>query len=268
LKYLIQSTKKIVQENGTLPFSVYSSIKEQHLLNVPIIKPLLILILSGSKQLGTQSPFSCPAGTFVFLSNNPMIDMRNIPNDEEYYAVLIEFEYEDFVQFKSYPNKKKKYLQGNISSDFARVLHQFIEWSTFAPKSLWHLRRQELLQFIYHSGYEDVAAIVEAPSLTHQLRRLIFDHITDDTSVDNLADKLAMSESTLRRKLKTEGVSIKTIKDQTRLGYGLHLVQTTMKPIGTIAEYCGYTSQSRFTDKFKHMFGTTPSELRKTRVHD
>jgi len=75
-----------------------------------------------------------------------------------------------------------------------------------------------------------------------------------------------MSESTLRRKLKAEGTSIQEIKDQTRMGFGLHLLQTTKKSISIIAQECGYQSQSRFTSRFKDRFGLTPTELRKTKL--
>jgi AraC-like DNA-binding protein len=75
-----------------------------------------------------------------------------------------------------------------------------------------------------------------------------------------------MSESTLRRKLKLEGTSVQEVKDQARLGLGLHLLQTTRQPISLVAEKCGYLSQSRFTDRFKKRFGLTPSELRKTKM--
>lgn len=58
------------------------------------------------------------------------------------------------------------------------------------------------------------------------------------------------------------------IKDQARLGLGLHLLQTTHYSIVLIAEKCGYKSQSRFTDRFKERFGLTLSELQKTKMED
>ncbi|WP_462154574.1 helix-turn-helix domain-containing protein [Pseudoalteromonas piscicida] len=53
-----------------------------------------------------------------------------------------------------------------------------------------------------------------------------------------------------------------------KLGHGLHLIQTSYEPIGLIAEKCGYSSSSRFTDRFKQLYGLTPSALRKTRMSD
>lgn len=89
-----------------------------------------------------------------------------------------------------------------------------------------------------------------------------------ELSIAHICNQLAMSESTLRRKLNSEGTSVQEIKDQARLGRGLHLLQTTRDSIGLIAEKCGYQSQSRFTGRFKGRFGLTPSELRNTKTVD
>lgn len=267
LQELTTSAKKTLQEQKQLPFSVYSSVTEQHILNAPVIKPLLIFVLAGVKQLGRNNEIICPAGGFVFLSNSTTIDMRNIPIDEEYFAVLVEFEHSDFDQFKYKKSSVNNYFQGEVDYVLSKTLQQYIEWSIFAHPEAWHFRKKELLQIIYQSGYEDVIAIAEYPSLSHKLHDIIRGDISGDWSVERLTERLATSESTLRRKLKAEGTDIYTIINGTRLGHALHLVQTTMEPIGHIAERCGYYSQSRFTDKFKKLFGVTPSKLRKTRMN-
>ena len=267
MKNLIKLAKKSLSENNNLPFSIYSSTKEQHIANVPVIKPLLIFILGGMKKLGKEND-ECVSGTFVFLSNSPNIDMRNIPDDEEYFAVLIEFDYSDFNQFKFKQKLKQKYFKGEIDPILECALQQFIELSMMVEPNALQFRKQELLQLLYLSGYEQVSAIAEPPSVSQQIYDIINERIDDDWNVERLAEKLYMSESTLRRKLKTEGTSIKAIRNRTRLGYGLHLIQTTMEDIGRIAMRCGYQSQSRFTDQFKQLFGMTPTELRKTRMND
>ncbi|WP_293128685.1 AraC family transcriptional regulator [Moritella sp.] len=267
MKNLIKLAKKSLSEKTDLPFSIYSSSKEQRIANVPIIKPLLIFILGGSKKLGKDGD-KCHSGSFVFLSNSPNIDMRNIPDDEEYFAVLIEFEYSDFNQFKFKQKVKNKYFKGEINSLLERALQQFIELSMLVEASALNFRKQELLQLLYLSGYEEVSAIAEPPSISQQIYDIINEKVDDDWSVDRLASKLFMSDSTLRRKLKSEGSSIKEIRTRTRLGYGLHLIQTTMEGIGRISMRCGYQSQSRFTEQFKQLFGVTPTELRKTKLND
>ena len=83
MQELIASLKQVIETTDPLPFSVYSSVKEQRILNVPIIKPLLICVLDGCKELGDNNETICPAGSFVFLSNSAKVDMRNIPQSSE-----------------------------------------------------------------------------------------------------------------------------------------------------------------------------------------
>ena len=265
---LIQTAKQVLQAREELPFSVYSSHQEQHLFNVPMIKPMLICVLDGCKKLGDENQVSCVAGDFIFLSNSPNVEMRNIPENSQYFALLVEFEYQDFQCFEAQQVKAETSFQGEVDSLLLHTLQQFVEWSAIAPVELWPSRRQELLMLLNHQGYEQVRGIVESPSLSHQLFNLISVDIAADLGAEALSSQLAMSESTLRRKLSAEGTNLQAIKDKARLGHGLHMVQTTANPIGLIAEQCGYQSQSRFTDKFKQQFGITPSDLRKTRMRD
>jgi len=73
--------------NNPSQFTLYTSIKEQNLLNVPIAKPLLIVVLSGHKELGVDNELICQSGEFIFLSDSPAINMRNIPKDNEYLTI-------------------------------------------------------------------------------------------------------------------------------------------------------------------------------------
>ena len=266
IKDLINLAKIVQGEGPLLPFSVYSSTSEQQILNTPIVKPLLIFVLSGIKKLGVDGELVCPAGCFVFLSNKSGINMRNIPVDKEYLAILVDFEYSDFNQFKPSQEKVEKRFSGEIDYVLARTMHQYMEWSAFAYPEAWHFRKKELLQIIYQSGYEQVSSMAAPPTFSHQLHNLIHEDISGDWNINRLTAKLAISESSFRRKLKAEETDIHLIVNSARLGSALHLLQTTLQPIGLIAERCGYISHSRFTEKFKKMFGITPSELRKTRI--
>jgi len=115
-------------------------------------------------------------------------------------------------------------------------------------------------------GHKEISSMATNLKVGHRLHAIFTEQHSEELAMENICEQLAMSESTLRRKLKLEGTTVQDIKDQVRLGLGLHLLQTTLFPIGIIAEKCGYQSQSRFTDRFKGRFGLTPSELRKTKV--
>ncbi|WP_221801918.1 helix-turn-helix transcriptional regulator [Oceanobacter mangrovi] len=277
---LLETARTLAEQGTDLPFAVYSSVDEQHLVNIPIIKPVMVCVLAGSKRLGANLEISCQAGEFVFIANDPSVTMRNIPANTRYFAVFIEFEFEDFVGLGSAvesaaecspagllpaQGQAQQLIIGKMTAPFMAALQQFVECSTFVPPGLWAGRRRELLQLLIWQGYRQIADIVASPNVRHTLHQMISADVTHDWTITELADRLAMSESTLRRKLSAEGTGFQAIKDGARLGQGLHLVQTTLDPIGLVAERCGYQSQSRFTDKFKQLFGMTPTDLRKTR---
>jgi len=267
---LISTIKASNIAECTLPFSVYSSIKEQHLLNVPVVKPLFIAVLDGDKKLGKKGEILCRAGDFILLSDSPAINMRNIPKDNEYFALLIEFEYEDFVgiRVENTINSSENFTVGEISIALEKCLLQFVEWSLYAPQAMWSLRKKELLQLLCHLGHPEVLAMAAPHKLGQKIHSILTKQPSADLSVSVLCQQVAMSESTLRRKLLAEGTSLQEIKDQVKLGFGLHLLQTTNYSVVFIAEQCGYQSQSRFSSRFKDRFGLTPSALRKTKMTD
>jgi len=267
LQTIIKNTiKSSINEKNELPFAVYSSIKEQNLLNVPIVKPLLVVVLSGSKELGKDKKLICHAGHFIFLSDSPAINMRNIPKNEEYFALLIEFDYQDFNGLQSRVANKQHYCMGETTPILEQCLQQFVESSLWAPKHLWSLRKRELITLLCYLGHKEILSMKANAKLGHRLHDMFCEHGFHELTNEHICEQLAMSESTLRRKLNSEGTSVQEIKDQARLSLGLHLLQTTRQPISLVAEKCGYQSQSRFTDRFKKRFGLTPSELRKTKM--
>lgn len=62
------------------------------------------------KKLGANHEITCNAGNFIFLSNRTPINMRNIPKDTEYLAILIEFDYQDFNSIEMNSRNKKRML--------------------------------------------------------------------------------------------------------------------------------------------------------------
>lgn len=266
MKKLIDTIKAVMNENCELPFAVYSSIKEQRILNVPMVNPMLIVVLRGTKELGDNNELTCKAGDFVFLSDSPSIHLRNIPSNEEYFALLITFEPQELEGLPVNLSHQKHYSVGQTAPILVECLQQFVESSVWAPQSLWSLRKREIIELLCHMGHKEILTMIGNSSVSHKLHNMLIKHTSQELTIASICDELAMSESTLRRKLKLEGTSLQAIKDQTRLGLGLHLLQTTHYSVGLIAEKCGYQSQSRFTDRFKNRFGLTPSDLRKTKM--
>ncbi|VAW43895.1 Transcriptional regulator, AraC family [hydrothermal vent metagenome] len=268
MENLLRVIKNTLNENRERPFAVYTSIKEQNLLNVPIAKPLLIVVLSGYKELDIDNELTCYSGEFIFLSDCPAIGVRNIPKNKEYFALLIEFDYQDFNGLQINASNKKDYFIGKVTPTLEKCLQQFVEISAWTPEQVWSLRKREIISLLCHMGHRDILSLLSSPKIKNRLHEMFVDQGFHTLTIEHICEQLTMSESTLRRKLKLEGTSVQKIKDQARLGLAFHLLQTTRNPIGVIADKCGYQSQSRFTERFKRRFGLTPSELRKTKMTD
>jgi AraC-like DNA-binding protein len=268
MENLLSTIKNTLNENREQPFSVYTSIKEQKLLNVPIAKPLLIVVLKGDKELGIDKELICHSGSFIFLTDSASVNMRNIPKSKEYFSLLVEFDHQDFSGLSTGTSIKNDYYIGKTTSDLERCLQQFVEVALWAPKKMWSLRKREIISLLCHIGHEDILSLLGSPQLKDLLHEMFMSQGFYELTIEVVCEHLSMSESTLRRKLKSEGTSVQEVKDQARLGLALHLLQTSSNSIGIIADKCGYQSQSRFAERFKKRFGLTPSELRKTKMTD
>ena len=75
--------------------STYKSKQQQDLSNIPILKPLLVVVLNGCKIVGNETKVACNVGNFVFFTDVQTMNMRNIPANTNYLAVLVEFEFSD-----------------------------------------------------------------------------------------------------------------------------------------------------------------------------
>ena len=78
----------------------------------------------------------------------------------------------------------------------------------------------------------------------------------------DIAQSVAMSEATFRRRLADEGQSFTGILLDVRMTLALTLLQVTDISISKIAYQVGYESASRFSVRFKKRFGFSPTAIR------
>ena len=96
--------------------------------------------------------------------------------------------------------------------------------------------------------------------------RLIADGALDESSVEELAERLGVTSRHLRRLFSTHvGASPLAVAHTQRLHFAKRLIDETDLPMSTVAEAAGYGSTRRFNDTFRKVYGRTPRELRRRR---
>lgn len=264
---LIQTARTASTASVDLPFAVMTSLTAQQISNVPLCKPSLFLVLNGKKVFGNND-ITIPEGGYILLASRPTVDIGDIPGKDGHFSILIGFDVQDFNDLLPSSNRRQttSFLTGDIDDALQTLIQQFIEWSVYVPPVMWPHRRKEILQYMQHAGALDIASLSVTNTIRAKVHKAIVNDLTEPLDITMLCEQLAMSESTLRRKLRAEGTSLQQIKDRVRLGHGLRLIQTSSAQISEISNRCGYQSQSRFTEKFRRLFGATPSELRRSKL--
>jgi AraC-like DNA-binding protein len=85
---------------------------------------------------------------------------------------------------------------------------------------------------------------------------------TDRCSNDDISARLGVHPRTLHRRLKAEGRSFESIKDDVRRDVALRFIQETDHSFTFIAEKLGYAEQSVLTRSCLRWFDAAPSQLR------
>jgi AraC-like DNA-binding protein len=81
-------------------------------------------------------------------------------------------------------------------------------------------------------------------------------------SVTRLAERLGVSVRTLHRRLASEGVTFKSVVDQTRKELAIGYLSNSNLPVVDIAERVGFSEATNFRKAFRRWTGKAPSDYR------
>lgn len=113
-------------------------------------------------------------------------------------------------------------------------------------------------------------SLLDATELDKEFMKKVTDIILENLSsstfdVNQLADILAMSKSSLYRKIKAIiGLSPVEFIRNVRLKEGVKMLKTKLISVSEVAYTCGFSSPKYFSTCFKEEFGMTPKEFQKT----
>jgi AraC-like DNA-binding protein len=101
------------------------------------------------------------------------------------------------------------------------------------------------------------------PRLIQTLQALILDLEHGPASLGDIANRLALSERTLRRRLRTLGTSYNKILRDVRSSTAREWLRDSTLTIESIAWRLGYTETANFRHAFKRWNGQSPQAFRR-----
>ena len=107
-----------------------------------------------------------------------------------------------------------------------------------------------------------IAKLTTHGHFVDDVRMLIISRPGFFPGIDYVAEKLGLSDRTLRRRLKEEGSTYRKILDEIRFELAREYLADTQLPIDEIAVLLGYTEPGNFCHAFRRWGGQSPRSWR------
>ncbi len=271
----------LVSESRHIPLSglgLFHARCAQALRAVPIHQPTVVLILGGHKELvAGERLIHATSGDLLLLPASHELSFANHPApNAPYLAVMVSFLPAAVERFsQTYGASLQVWDQppiwhGQVSEAVLLAFTQWVELAcgtSLSAELLLH-RQIELLLLLTQAGLVGNLLLARQSSWRQRVSALLALAPAHPWEAAEVARRLGVGESSLRRHLRGEESGFRGLLEEVRLVAGLGLLQETFWPIARVAAEVGYDSHSRFSERFRRRFGVTPSELRRTRWSD
>jgi transcriptional regulator GlxA family with amidase domain len=127
---------------------------------------------------------------------------------------------------------------------------------------------KQLIVYIRRDGgqsqYSPYLAVgPDEDSLVARVLKYVTDHISDDLTIEDIADAVGVSRRTFSRAFaKHAHVTPSVFVDQVRIDFARKLLEETDVPLKTIAFRCGFDNPTRMRMIFSRQLHTTPKQYR------
>ena len=276
LKRIVQQVESLVSgADGKRPIQdlgFISTARKVHLRHVPFYEPCLILVLSGRKVMFPDGrSVAVEAGCLAAVPAPSSLDLRNEPDpvSKQYAALIIPFKVEHLERLMRSHNllyEVKRDAAGVLKFEADATLHASIRHylSTVGNARLLNHRLMEILLLLATKNPALLSYSLHRDSWSQRVRAVLATDLARAWDLNQVCARLATTESTLRRNLKREDASFRTLLQELRLSTALMQLLLTSAPIYSIAYDCGYQSVSRFTANFHKRFGVPPKQFRES----
>ncbi|HGS4434482.1 TPA: helix-turn-helix domain-containing protein [Vibrio cholerae] len=162
---------------------------------------------------------------------------------------------------------KEAFLCSSIKPGFIEIFHALRELNShlsFEQNSTsieYNHMMKYLLIWFAQAGGDDIR--VGKLTLSEQIYQRISQEIEKPWNLGLLSKVFFMSESTIKRRLRSEGTSFSNIYTDARMSYAQDLLTQPGMQVSTVAKKCGFTHVSYFVSCFKKKYGMTPAAYKR-----
>ena len=245
---------------------------------VQIDAPLLVVSLAGLKRLefgGKQTDVAC--GEFAMLHQACSLGVENIPPSgtvNAYRAWVVSFPWRVVTLARILVGAHRNSVPMATPSatpfscgDLAQLLPGVLAYLT-AMSPVYGVPNIEqrdhallgLLLVLAREGHDQFLHARD-PSMAARIRLLVAAAPARNWTSSDFELAFHVSGATLRRHLAQEKYSLRQILRETRLLHGLGLLQSSRRPLKSVALACGYQSVASFSRSFVAQFGVEPSAV-------
>jgi AraC-like DNA-binding protein len=260
------------------PPSVASFIarRTERIAEMKLGRAAMILVLEGGKEL-VQAGHSTlvGAGQAVTLAAGWRGTVVNEPASRSgvYRALYVDFPPDLIVRARrAHPDWPRAQLRSGHACAVATLTPTLVESvlhlcdallpERLAPHLVEH-RAMEILLILVDQGALPIAPIGRPEAVTDAVKALLRWRPSHRWTADEIGRSIGLSNATLRRRLGAEGTSLRDLLSSERMAHARQLIASEGATIAEAAHAAGYESRSRFSRRYKEVFGAPPSATRR-----
>ena len=153
-------------------------------------------------------------------------------------------------------------IQYDALENYVQFDAAYLDLAVKQNKKSWH-------EFIQHTPYNLLVRFKNPNALSHQIHKHF---IQTPTAVwpelAELAQQFNMSEATMQRRLKNEGIHFQQLKNDIRRDLAISLLQQNNLTLQDISEQLNFHDASAFHRAFKKWTGLNPGAYRQNHLQD
>lgn len=262
--------------NGNVPplVSAFVARERECIARFRPTTPGLVIIIEGSKQVtwGAERK-DCAAGDALFLPADAVLDVINDPDPVTgiYRALYLQFPRAMMIEaarrWPEFATREPYHTIATIALDdtLASAVVHVAEGLNHCSARMNTHRLLGVLGHLAERGIVRFAPKYVERSAVEAIRLLVRHRLDQSWSAATVAVALGMSEATLRRRLASEGRSLRAVMIGERMDAAHRLLEERTADVAQAMAATGYVSRSHFGRHYKAAHGSPPSHSRRRR---